>query len=94
MRHETDDSSFWTLREDGLDADTFHGGEIDPELGEEVLAHRFVHFLGGLLRGQGWWALTLVIEGIHALLNQSDTTVPFFLFPEFRFALGGGVAWA
>ena len=53
----------------GLDAHTLHGGEIHPELVEEVVAHRFVHLLGGLLRGRGWWALTVVIEGIHAFLD-------------------------
>ena len=62
-------ADFAEEREDGLDAHTLHGGEIHPELVEEVVAHRFVHFLGGLLRGRGWWALTLVVEGIHALLN-------------------------
>jgi len=33
-------------RQDGLDAYPFHGGEIETELGKEVLPHRFV---GGLV---------------------------------------------
>lgn len=55
--------------EDGLDADTLHRGEIHPEFVEEVVAHRFVHFLGSPLRGRWWSALTVVIEGIHTLLD-------------------------
>ncbi len=62
-------ADFTEERQGGLDAHSLHGGEIDPELVKEVLAHRFVHLLGGLLRGRRWWALTLVIEGIHALLD-------------------------
>jgi len=48
-------ADFAEEREDGLDARTLHGGESHPELVEEVVVHRFVHFLGGLLRERGWW---------------------------------------
>ena len=50
-----------------LDAHAFDGGQVDPELGEEVLTHRFVGSLVTLLVRWRRGLFFLVIESTHVL---------------------------
>ncbi len=58
-------ADFAQERQDGLDAHSFDDGEIDSELGKEVLAHRFVGDLVSLLVRRRWGGLSLVFEGTY-----------------------------